>query len=577
MEKTQKRSGKQYIRKYLKDNELAVNERVQSFLYVIADNTLNGKPEQDALNAMIIKMFDEGFELHSPDGLKKIGSKLIQQCFWRGMSKIKFLDFMIHCTGKDEATERLVKEGIATVANRGGLMPCFTDKGGIFSSAFLKGDGALWFGRGENEKNPVSFRVVNIEDVYANNSALGIRGVKPASRTVVILEYDKEEAYELYPELKDLGVFGRIPGSYEHDEDEDNAKMEDIVEIAYGYNKVTRVMSVFAGSVAHEIECYKGEEYPAIRNDKAYIPVFQFMCQPSFNKFWNKGIGSMVLDLAIITSRLMNMEVSHVERNVFPVTLINSSQSRVDELVEKMALANKAAAQGKEAFVAMEFGSGDSKGVSAQTLVTQNLVNDWQMIFDRLYKEVSRLGIYIDDVDRGAGYTRGQVIAEEQAAGAFVSQMQDYNASETEELIYCIMDAITEYVPNSNKTPLNLMTRLKLPDGSFGSMKKTITMGMLSKELKENNYFVVVNRRSGALTSDLMKTIKLERQLSYTQQGSPEFNEIYRQMAYSEGLDLDLGTPQPTPAPPAGGPPAPAQPSAPTPSVPGMDLAAMPA
>jgi hypothetical protein len=543
---------KESVTKAITDHNIT-DKVISKFLYLIADNTLNDKSERDAKNESIRALFREGFIVSNPSGTKKIGSKVIQQCLWRLMSKIKFLDFDIHATGKDDSTEQLTTEGLATVMDRGNLSSCFRDKGGVFQNAAMYGDGFLFFGKGKNDENPISYRVLRNEDVYVDSFAYGVRGVRPASRMVVIYAFDKDEAYAMYPELEENGVFGKIPGTYQDSERDMDRKNEDVVEIAWGYDIHNKTHTVFAGVQAYELERYTDEEYPFNKNKKPYIPVFQFLCQPSEDGFWNYGIGDMVFDLAVITRRLLNMEVGHIEENVHPITLINAPQSKVDELVEKMAMANKARANGVKPFVGMEFSSQGAQGVSAQSLLTQNLASEWQMVWDRLYKEIARLGISLDDVDRGSGFTATQIYAEEQTQNAFVQQMMEYNATETKELIECSLDGVTEFVSNSNKTELNLKTRIKLPDNSTMKLDEKVTMGMLSKELKSSNYFVEVNARTGVAQSFLMRITKLKEQLAMTPPGTPEYSELYRRSGELLGIDIELAPPAPMPEVPAQG------------------------
>lgn len=528
-----------------KVNNDGIEDDIADFLYLIADNTSGDKTEKDNKNRLIRALFREGFEVHDPSGTMKIGSKVIQQALWRVMSKVKFLDSVLHCTGKDENVERLATEGVRTVAKRGDLSQQFSGKAGVFMNSFLYGDGFVMFGKGENEDNPVGFRVLRNEDVYADDYCYGIRGVRPANRLAVIFKYDKDEAYELYPDLEENDVYGTIPGAYETEEDDDSGKQNDIVEVAWAWNKAQKKYIQFAGTQAFAIDRFEGEEYPFVKNNKAYIPVFQFMCQPSEDGFYNYGIGEMVYDLAIITRQLLNMEVGHLQENTYPVTLINAPQAKVDELVEKMAMAQEARVNNKLPFVAMEFSPTGGGQAQAQSLLTQNLFNEWNVIWDRLYRELSRLGINLDDVDRGSGVTRGQVISEEQASNAFIMQMGEYNAPETEEMIECIMDAITEFVSNNNKTPLNLLTTLMMPDGTAQKLEKEITMGMLSKELKDGNWFAVTDKRTGAIPSDLTKMIQEEKLLAMTAPGSPEFNELRRRISMRMGVEL---TPPQAPA-----------------------------
>lgn len=524
--------------------QFSIDETVHKYLYLIADNTLGTKSERDAKNKLIRALFDEGFEMHDPSGTKKIGSKVIQQCLWRLMRKIKFLDYNINGTGKEDSLERLVTEGVHTVMERGDFDVAFGGKGGVFQNAALFGDGFVMFGQGNNDDNPVQFRALRNEDVYVDAFATGIRGTHPANRMSVIFEYDKEEAYEIWPELKEKKVYGRIPGTYQAEEN-DNAEVSDsdVVELAWAWNKSLKEHIIFAGSQAELVEEFRDEEYAFVKNNKPYIPVFQFVCQFGTDRsFWNHGIGDMVYDLAVITAKLLNMEVGHIEENVYPLTLINAPQDKVDELVEKMAMATKSRSSGKKSFVAMEFGGigGSGQTPQAQTLLTNNLANEWQMVWDRLVKEIGRLGINIDDVDRGAAYTATQIYAEEMTQNEFVQQMMEYNAPETKEIVECTMDAITEYVSANNESELNLKTRITLPDNSTIKIDEKVTMGHLANELRRGNWFADVNKRSGADNSDLLKLTNLQQQLNVTPPGTPEFAEIYRQISYLRGINLEL-------------------------------------
>lgn len=524
------------------------DEDVREFLYLIADNTLNDKNEKDFKAEMVRKLFREGFEISDPTGTKKISSKVLQQARWRVASKIKFLDFALHGTNRDEDTEKLTTEGVRTVADRGRLAACFRDKCGVFDNLFMNGDGYLMMGKGEDDDHPLSFRVIRNEDVYIDNFALGIRGNQPANKVAVIYSYQKDEAYEMWPELEENNIYGRIPGTYESEDTDLDRDDNDVVEVCWGWNKAMKKHCVFAGSQAFSLEKFNGDEYPAIKKKKPYIPVFQYLCVPSLDSPRNYGIGEMLYDLAVITSKLLNLEVGHVSENVHPITFLNAPQSKVNELVEKMAMAHEARENGMLPFVAMETPNG-GQSIQPQSILTQNLFNEWQAVWDRLYREIARLGINLDDVDRGGGITRGQVIAEEQASNAFVLQIMEYNASETQELMECIMDGIVEYVSPKNKSPLNLMTEINMPNGERQRVQRKATIGMLQKELKEHNYFCVVDSRTGAIPSDLMKSIQIENLMSRTPPGTPEYTHLYNSFARMKGIDL----PKAAPAAPAPG------------------------
>lgn len=521
----------------------------------IISNDFNGKKDKDSRNQSIRALFKEGFEISDPSGMKKIGSKVIQQCLWRTMSKVKFLDFQLHSSIRSENAERITSDGFRTVANRGGLESNFRDKGGVFWNSFMSGDGFLIMGQGKdgNSDIPIEFRTLENEDVYTDTFAKGIRGTRPAQKLAAIYSYEQDEAYNNWPVLEEYGTMGRIPGSYEVEDRKEKEEAEQVLEVCWFYNLTTQSHTVFAGAQGHIIDQFEGDEYPHMLNGAPFIPVFQFLCQPSEEGFRNYGIGDMVYDLAVITRKLLNLQIGHTEEGVYPLTLINAPQGKVDELVEKMAYAYKAREKGKRPIVAMEFdANGGQQSVATQSLLTQSLVNEWQILWETLYREIARLGIYLDDVDRGSGITRGQVIAEEEASNAFVKQMMEYNASETQFLVEAVLSGIVEYVSPNNKSQINMTARVQMDDGQMVKMNAPITLGMLATEVKEGKYFAVVNSRTGALPSDLWRITQLERQLATTPPGTPEFAEINRSMAMLRGIDMPMGAAQP---PQAGAPP----------------------
>jgi len=526
------------------------DDEVSIALRLISEN-YSFKETRDVKNEAIRKLFKEGFECSNPSGTRKIGSKVIQQCMWRVMSKVKFLDFQLQSSSRSEEAEAITTDGFRTVIDRGGLDSAFRDKGGVFFNSMFYGDAFLLMGKNErkNDQIPLNFRVLENEDVYGDNFCKGIRGVRPAQQLVVLYSFSEEEAYRMFPELKENKVFGRIPGSYQVEERDDERQESQTLEIAYAYNLNTTCYTIFAGSQTYILDQFKDKEYPFMKKKEPFIPVFQFLCIPSEQGFTNYGIGDMVYDLAVITRRLLNLQVGHTEENVHPLTLINAPNGKIDELVEKMAMAYKAREAGKKPFVAMEFDpNGGAQSVGAQALVTQNLVNEWKLVWETLYREIARMGIYLDDVDRGSGITRGQVIAEEEASNAFVTQMMEYNASETQDMVECILEGMKEYIKNSNKSPIDMVAKI-----NDEKLKAPITLGMISKELKEGNYFVTVNSRTGSIPSDLMRMTQMQNQLQLTQPGSPEYNVLYKRLAIARGIDLPAPPPPPAPEAPLPG------------------------
>lgn len=540
-----------YVQKIAKDKDGMVDKAVSDSLYMISRG-YQYKSERDEKNENIRALFKEGFQVKDPTGTKKIGSKVIQQVIWRSRSKFKFLDFQIHGVNKkgepkSQGVEKLMSDGVRTVADKGRLMSNFRDKGGMVDNLSFYGDTFLEIGKDENSSTPIEFKTLKNESVYVDDYAYGIRGTRPAYKLTAIYQYDKSEAYDLFPELKDAGIYGRISGSYEMQRGKETDQ-ENILEIAKAYNISTQQMCLFAGSQAYKIKMWEGEEYPYMKMKEPYIPVIQFICQPSVDQFYNYGIADMIYDLAIMQRRLFNAQTNHTFDSTDPLAFVSGPEGSMDDLMEKMAYAYKMRAQGKKPMIPLEYGAGGagSNQVGVQSLLTNSLANEWQMMWETFAREISRLGINIDDLARGGNVTASQVIAEEEASNAFVKQIMENNASETQELIEIIMDSVTQFVPNSNKELLQLTTKIPAGDGTFVSLPKGLTMGGLSQELKNGENWCYVNSRTGTIPSDLMKITQLQRQMGATAPGSPEYQEIYQQMAYYNDIELaGGGQPQP--------------------------------
>jgi len=532
-----------YVQNISKDKDGMNDKSVSDSLYMISRG-YQYKSERDEKNDNIRSLFKEGFQVSDPTGTRKIGSKVLQQVIWRSRSKFKFLDFQIHGVNKEgipktQGTEKLLSDGVRTVADKGRLMSCFRDKGGMVDNLSFYGDAFLEVGKDENSSTPIEFKLLRNESVYVDDYAYGIRGTRPAYKLTTIYQYDKSEAYKLFPELEEAGIFGRVPGSYQTNSTQETDQ-EDILEIAKAYNIVDQKMALYAGSQAYRIKLWDGEEYPFMKMKEPYIPVSQFMCQPSVDQFYNYGIADMVYDLAVMQRRLFNAQTNHTFDSTDPLAFLSGPEGSMDDLMEKMAYAYKMRAQGKKPVVPMEYGAGGAGAsqIGVQSLLTNSLANEWQMMWETFAREIARLGVNIDDLARGANVTASQVIAEEESSNAFVKQIMENNASETQELIEIIMDSVTQFVPNSSKELLQLTTRIPKADGSFAELPRGLTMGGLSEELKNGENWCYVNSRTGTIPSDLMKITQIQRQLGATAPGSPEYQELYRQMAYYNDVDL---------------------------------------
>ena len=487
---------------------------------------------------------------------------MLQQAIRRLVSRTKTLDFSIHGAGRPPEVEQIVTSGISTVLDKGGYAQAMGDKDGAFFKQYLYGDAFTHIGTNPDEKGfPIKFNSISNNNVYIDTFATSMRGAgdgKNVTKCVVIFSYSWAEALRLYPEIKrkkggpgkipkEDGLFKDLERSFEQTLDNQN---DDVTEVAHYYDIANKVYSVFVGNSTTLIKKLKGDSYPFMKDGMPYIPVAQNICMPSAIGFYNHGVGDMLYDLAIVSRRLLNMELAHVEDNTYPITLVNVPQGEAAKFFNKLARAHDQRAAGYKGTVALEYDPQNpgASSVQAQSLLTNNLTNEWQLIYDTLTREIQRLGISLDEVDRGTNVTASQIIAEEESANAFVKQVMEYNATELQFTVELAIDMVKTFVSKRDETPLNLTTSI---ESELGPVRADgITLGMIADELKDHYYFVKVNSRSGSIPSNVVKQARITRVFPLLPQGSPAQMKAVMQMAQLNDQDYsmeDLGGQAPSP------------------------------
>lgn len=524
----------------------ASSEIVEQALRVVSDNQ-DTKIERDNKNEFIMQLFENGFTVNTPTGPRKIHSKMLYQALWKVANRMKPLDFQLHGTGRPEANERLVTAGVATSLDKARYVQTFRDKGGVFHRMLTFGD-AFYLMSANDERNkdeaPIKFEILSNSNIYVDPYATQIRGGSSATKMVVVSSYSFAEVRDMFPRQKDKIGPGQIPRDTGFFKEQgrtylQTAKLEDITEVAHFFDISNNVYAVFVGAECTLVKELHGDKYPFMKDGEPYIPVGQFICMPAIEGFYNHGIGDMIYELAIIQQSLMNMEIAHVQDNTYPMTLVNVPQGEAASFFQKMGLAQQLVAAGQKGMIAMEYGAGANPSqVSAQTLLTQNLTNEWQLLTDRLDRELMRMGINLDEIERGSNVTASQVLAEEESANSFVKQIMEYNASETQFLVEVTMDLMKKFIRKSNKTPLNLTTRVQI-DGVDIPMS-SITLGGVADELKEYNYFVKVNSRSGSIPSNTMERAQVTTMLQVTPPGTPAYGKLMEDYARLNDRDFTI-------------------------------------
>lgn len=528
------------------------DKAVQGYLKLISSN-FSEKSKQISQDTAIKELLKANFNISNPQGTQKLNSQRMYQALWRTANRMKPLDFMIHGTGRKAYHEKIVTDGVSTVMDRGGYDSALRDKNGIFYGMLTVGDKFLQVGMNTNKKSmsPILFTPIDRSRVYMDNFCTGIRNrgkAGSAYRALAILPYSYQQVCDMYSEYSKIGGPGKIPTKVEdwHTDSrswEQRINMEDETEIAYGYNIINgrENFTVFAGSACTVLEQYEGEKYPYVKNEDSYIPLLQFICIPSEDGAYNYGIGHLLYKLAIVTSRLLNMELGHAEDNTYPITLINTPQSEAATFFQKLAMAEKMRAAGKKPFVSMEYdpNSPNSGAINAQSLLTQNLSNEWQLIYNTLIEEIQMLGINLKELTMEGNPTATEILSDEENSNSWVKQTMEYNASESQEAVEITMSVIKEFVPVKSKIPLNLTTAIQYEGQEI--RPDNVTLGMVSKELRDYNYFVKVNSRTGAIPSNTMLRAKIMQSLPFLPQGSPALMKASRQLAALNDLDFSEG------------------------------------
>lgn len=540
------------------------DKAVQTALKLI-QNSYTEKSIRDNKNYWIERLFEEGFDVYSPDGAHKVNAQLLYQALWRTIQRMKPLDFEIHGSGVPQWMESIVTAGVATVLERGGYISALRDKGGAFYQLLMYGDSFIHIGTNpEDQDIPLLFNPISNSNVYVDQYATAIRmgtnSDRSASKVCVIFSYSWAEFCAMYPKFKNKAAQGQIPRELSDNKElertyQQTTELDDIMEVAYFYDISNKNYTVFAGPMCTILDQKSGDDYPFMLNKKPYIPVIQNYCMPSMAGFYNHGLGDMLFRLANIMSRLFNLASGHVLDNTHPITLVNLPKAEATSFFAKLKAAEEMRAQGKRPFVATAYdpNSPGSSQVSANALITPSLFQEWQAMWEQFTREIQRLGINLDELDRG-NVTATQVLAEEEAQSAFVKQIMENNASEAQFAIDVTMDLIEHGVRKSDKTPLNLTTTVEVEGVEI--RPDDITLGMLADELKTNHYFVKVNSRSGAIPSNIAAQTKLARVLQSVPPGSPAQLKLLRDFARLNDTDIaleDIGLGQQPQLPQGGG------------------------
>lgn len=499
---------------------------------------------QETRLRLIADLFEVGFEVRDPKGTIKVTSKTLQSLIWRAKGKMKPLDFMIHGSGAEEETEKLVTDGVRTVMDEGQYLSCMRDKGGVFHQIPLFGDSFTQIGFNfEKGKYPIQFRMCSLSDVIVDSHCTDIRSPasgNSCSEIVLIYRYSPEMFRMVYPGVKATGPIPRskIDGQLDKTAVQ-TTKNQDEVEVAHYFNLGDPSYTVFAGAEMKIISESKGKKYPYILDDVPYIPVLHWKFFDSYKGFYNHGLGDMLYDLIKLASACDNMAFGHATDNIYPINIINLPKAQASEFFQKYISAQDQRAAGGKGWIVNELSVNDpTTAINLASLQSAPITNEWERIINRMDQYITRLGFQLDAVDRGTSVTATQIIAEEENSDATIKQVMEDNASETKMAVKITMDMISKLSKKDN-TPLNITTMIETEEGE--ARMDYVTMGMVADELKSRRWFVVINNRSGTYPSNVMRQAQISRMLQYTAPGTPAYNKLVYQLAQINDRDLKMG------------------------------------
>ncbi len=508
---------------------------------------------------LIQNLFKQTFYVSNPTGTKKITSKLLYQCLSKIIAKQKFLDFQIRGYNTREDVEKTVTDGVGTVLDNGRFAQCFRNKNGVFWKSDLFGDAFIQMGTVLNDSNSlIQYRVCSLSDSYVDNNANGIRDVTSGNSSTEFLNiyrYSEDSFFANYPGLKGKVGCGEIPRTLaewkqiEKTTNQQLQKQNTNIEVAHYYNLTHKIYLIFAGARCTPIYQFKGGNYPFIKKNKIpFLPIYHFFFEPSSEGFYNHGIGHILYDLAIVLGRMDNMAINHAEDNIYPINFLSVPMDQGAAIMQQISMAQKQRGLGLKPYAIHEFNPNNPNSqLRLDPLQSQPITGEWERLFTRLERIITRMGFQLDAVDRGTNLTATQILAEEENADSYVKQVAENNASESQEIIEDTMELMKSTIDETDDTPINSTVTVQIPNTNQKTNLKDITLGDIVTELKSKNYFVKINARSGSIPSNLMQQAQIAKAIAITPPGTPAYYKLAVKAMKLNNQDIteeELGMPQ---------------------------------
>jgi len=441
-------------------------------------------------------------------GVRKNESKLLHVALQKTLSKIKMLDWQAHATGVDEEIEHIVTQALINIAEKGGFIDAL--KTAMHNMA-LYGDAFIHIYIDKSEKYPIRFKCPDIDRVYIDPFASALRsngGLRTADE--VVIAYDNtldsfESDFEDYPNSKKVAI-GNLPGIDEHGsftepDNYDEAVKNNSLQTGYYYKRSKKKFGIIAGGKATEL-LDSNDDYPFTHNGKPDFPLVHLKGWKKAEGFYHYALGHLLTTESRSQRRVQNWSDWNMERNVKGLMMVDVPLGKAGEFWQKYRQANIALANGRDGIITMERGIGDNSQMQINKFASDPVSNELERFNDRHDRQIKRLGIPLDEIDRSASESATQTLAEETRADLFAQEFMRSNAPEVKFVWETIIELVKEFISKNDDTVIELttdVTDIELSDGSFFEAKPT--MGWLKDELTKENYFIKVKELSGVIKS----------------------------------------------------------------------------
>lgn len=494
--------------------------------------------------------YNQYMDYNARQKVKALSPKMLWQAKEKLISMLSHLSFTFHSTSLSRYKQRLIKRGFHTITKEGGYNLAYAGKNGAFESMIKYGDAFIYITENDDPKGcPIMFSPLRNDQVFIDTHATKFDdpyGGSGVTEVAILFEYPKSLFDSMYPSFKDKVEPGEVPNNHDEFEnvaktatqltEDDGAKDRKVQAVDY-YNIKTESFVRFAGSNCYEMLKLEGKNYPLRINGKAEIPILHWMFRPGAEGFYNTGFMELVYDIALTEADLLNAELQHLKYQANPYEVISVPKDKSAYFRKQMAQAELYKRNGGRGLIVAEQDGLTPNAYNIQSLATGAMST--QAARMDLARQVARLGIQLDELDRGNA-TATQILSEQAAQESLAKQTMEYNVPTVEKMIKIVLHYMKS-IPKSNKMEVHMIQsdrRNQTPGGvDFIDKPRTFPLHEIGKLVKENDVWAEVDAKSGATPNNLARLMKLTRVMPLLPPGTKLQQEVTKEMLALNGVD----------------------------------------